>query len=403
MMGEKKMTKLTATFCIVTPLFMSGANQDKFELRGASFKGVLRFWWRALAYGRFHGDLQQIHKEENHIFGSADTGRGVFILRISQPMPANVIEANQILKDANDNVLGDGGIYLGYGLMHSNPNREKGTVKGQLLRPYLLGPSRFIVDLLFRDSVDESVVDALKLLGLIGGLGSRSRRGFGSVTLEKMEGDIKWTAPLDVVSYRSEISSLLGSLAQGMPEYTALTTNSRITLLDTGNDALSLLDIIGKKMQLYRSWGNHGKVGQVNSEKNFYQDHALAYDVANGVIPPTHPQRVVFGLPHNYYLSSSGLTPKQKKFDVVPDQNTRRASPFMIHIHRFSDNSFAGVACILPARFLPAGEKIKVKNNLVLQNIDFKFLHDFLDGYEGQAGEKDHKRPYFPGKTEVYP
>jgi CRISPR/Cas system CMR-associated protein Cmr1 (group 7 of RAMP superfamily) len=32
---------------LLTPLFMSGANQEEAEFRVASIKGALRFWWRA--------------------------------------------------------------------------------------------------------------------------------------------------------------------------------------------------------------------------------------------------------------------------------------------------------------------------------------------------------------------
>ncbi len=52
----------------VTALKMYGANKA-LELRPTSFKGIIRFWWRAI-----NGDLkwQELRKEENKIFGSLD-------------------------------------------------------------------------------------------------------------------------------------------------------------------------------------------------------------------------------------------------------------------------------------------------------------------------------------------
>ena len=41
---------IRATYRIVTPMFCGGAEQQA-EFRLASFKGVLRFWWRALMWG----------------------------------------------------------------------------------------------------------------------------------------------------------------------------------------------------------------------------------------------------------------------------------------------------------------------------------------------------------------
>ncbi|SHO81241.1 CRISPR-associated RAMP Cmr1 [hydrothermal vent metagenome] len=37
----------------ITPIFMYGADATIPELRPASIKGVMRFWWRAI-----HGDLK---------------------------------------------------------------------------------------------------------------------------------------------------------------------------------------------------------------------------------------------------------------------------------------------------------------------------------------------------------
>ena len=67
------MHKLQADFKIVTPIFMSGANQDDVELRPPSIKGVLRFWWRALAYSKFDNKMEDLHKEEEKLFGSTRT------------------------------------------------------------------------------------------------------------------------------------------------------------------------------------------------------------------------------------------------------------------------------------------------------------------------------------------
>ncbi len=52
--SENKMEKLEATFRIVTPMFIGGADQTPSDgIRPPSVKGALRFWWRALNWGRF--------------------------------------------------------------------------------------------------------------------------------------------------------------------------------------------------------------------------------------------------------------------------------------------------------------------------------------------------------------
>jgi CRISPR-associated protein Cmr1 len=73
------MTKLTAEFKIVTPLFVGGANPQSSELRVPSIKGVLRFWWRALALGRLHS-VKGVRAEEARIFGSTKGQSSVKLL-----------------------------------------------------------------------------------------------------------------------------------------------------------------------------------------------------------------------------------------------------------------------------------------------------------------------------------
>ena len=71
----------------ITPMFMYGADGKTPELRPASIKGVMRFWWRAI-----HGDLplDKLKKQEDEIFGSTDK-RSSFSIKISnyQGIPKN--------------------------------------------------------------------------------------------------------------------------------------------------------------------------------------------------------------------------------------------------------------------------------------------------------------------------
>ncbi|SFV64374.1 CRISPR-associated RAMP Cmr1 [hydrothermal vent metagenome] len=66
---------------------MRGANPNQKELRPASFKGVMRFWWRAI-----HGNLPliKLKKQEDDIFGSTDK-KSSFSIKIKkyQGIPKN--------------------------------------------------------------------------------------------------------------------------------------------------------------------------------------------------------------------------------------------------------------------------------------------------------------------------
>jgi CRISPR-associated protein Cmr1 len=83
------MIELVARFRIVTPLFMSGSDKSKAELRVPSIKGVLRFWWRALALGRL-GSVDKVREEESRIFGSAGDDVGQARVHLRLKLPKNV-------------------------------------------------------------------------------------------------------------------------------------------------------------------------------------------------------------------------------------------------------------------------------------------------------------------------
>jgi len=54
----------------ITPIFMRGVNQSRAEIRSSSIKGLMRWWFRALAGNYFGNDVVNLRKAEESIFGS---------------------------------------------------------------------------------------------------------------------------------------------------------------------------------------------------------------------------------------------------------------------------------------------------------------------------------------------
>src|SRR5437868_5871653 len=74
----------TVTFDVetLTPLFLAGVDQTKAELRAPSFRGLMRYWLRALVGGAEGTDargLEKVMKAETAIFGATDTGSTVAV------------------------------------------------------------------------------------------------------------------------------------------------------------------------------------------------------------------------------------------------------------------------------------------------------------------------------------
>lgn len=421
------MHTLTATFEIVTPMFLGGAdNTASVELRVPPIKGALRFWWRALAWGRFcqahpHGTpaeireiLKKIREEEARIFGSAEGGQGRILMRMVQSNYQVIQATNQaVLRDRSERVVGSGARYLGYGLMSA-----------QLSRPCIREGATFTIELRFArprpaqnpaetarlkqeyDSDLPTVVEAIKLFGLLGGIGARTRRGWGSVTLSEMKivappentetTAIAWEKPTTIAAYTTAIQNIVRPrmVSSGTNvEMTCFALETRINVSNWNvNDPLEALHRIGWGMQRYRANGQNGQLrrpggGNVDSEGIFIDDHDWYHGInnfsyANGGRRNYVAERAAFGLPHNY----------KDNFGVTGTNNIdRRASPLMIHVHKISDQ-FVGVVTTLPTQFLPTNS-VNAGGLNCTYTFDPTVLTDFLD-CSGTAA-KTGNTPFF--------
>jgi CRISPR-associated protein Cmr1 len=261
--------------------------------------------------------------------------------------------------------------------------------KGSTLRP-AISKGEFTVHLMFRPTTSaadkKSVADALYIFGLLGALGSRARHGMGSISLTTWAGDER-QVPTTRDAYKNSIQSVIpNQLADHLPPYTALSAKARIDISAENNDVFKLLTDIGGEQQLYRSFGLNGKVSGQPARRIFTDDHNLIFDaIKHQKAVQTLPERVVFGLPHNYRFTSfdgKGASINYKKNGVT----ARRSSPLLLHIHRLSDESYLAVNCLLPAKFLPDGASVEVavskKKFNVLPQVSWNRITDYLDGFE---------------------
>jgi len=173
---------IDATYRITTPMFCGGADQSP-ELRLPSFKGVLRFWWRSLQAGL---PVADVRKREAELFGSAEqkVGQSKVRMRLVAPQEGKLQNSGEVFEGGR---LG-GCHYLGYGVMEAFGSNKKGTKAGELTRGVMHG-GEFRVGLRLRCTEEQAqgLIHALILTGTLGGLGSKARKGFGSLTLTRLE------------------------------------------------------------------------------------------------------------------------------------------------------------------------------------------------------------------------
>ena len=302
------MTTLHAKLRLVTPAFIGDARQKPSSLRPPSIKGALRFWWRALAWPRAVAAtsteaeaLRWLHEREAELFGVAAKGdaggQGAFLLRAESPDRPPKISDWPAPRSSS--------AYLGLGLFPMKNYQDRSAIREGV---------EFELELTFRpgstDDDREEIRQALRAWGLLGGLGSRARRGFGSVQLLEID---RQSADGDRDAYESDVGKLLAPAAKvDDPPFTAFSRNAQFKILAEGTTARDA----------------HAELGRL-----FYQ-HRGQPSALRGAA------KKAFGLP------LAGL-----------DTEHRRASPLFFHIHQVEDASprrrYVAAALFLPATFHP--------------------------------------------------
>lgn len=393
MMEFSQPITFTALYRITTPMFLGGEGQqvDQNQFRNASFKGALRFWWRALNWGRLlkaaGGEttqaLKDLHDEEGRLFGLASDGRDSrqSLVQISSEL-ASETSAEKVQ-------LSQVGYLLGQGLHH---------FRNGVLRDHMAA-GKVEVRLRFKPQASEqdchSVRQAMIALGVFGALGSRARKGLGSLAIESISGPGETEARFTT---REAIRNFIGSIDFSAPPdapLSAFNANSRIDISATGRTGLSALLAINREMQLYRSYGQKGKVNGETARRNFVADHDNVLAATQGQPLADLPARAVFGLPHNYFFSST-----KDKLDINPENEGRRASPLFIHIHALDDNEFVAIQTLLAGEFLPQGMAIDVKPNVKAKraqqlknfSVDFQVIERYLDGFAAREHLRTRNR-----------
>ncbi|NTV29494.1 MAG: type III-B CRISPR module RAMP protein Cmr6 [Candidatus Omnitrophica bacterium] len=219
------------TLELVTPAFLAGAGQeaDDCDLRPATLRGHLRWWWRTMHAGYL--DAATLKSLEDAIWGSSEEG-GAIDIRLSRlvdlpavlPVPGKVIGKNRqdqdVLRPDADFIqkngldrpesssakVTQGCLYLSYGMDEMPAGRMRERKRRQCLLPGL----RWEVTITARNgfyhklaagsdekpliippgTVLKEASSALWLLCHFGALGSKGRHGFGSLS-DSEEGSLE--------------------------------------------------------------------------------------------------------------------------------------------------------------------------------------------------------------------
>ncbi len=306
------MKKIILNCEVVTPLFISGAEKGRAELRTASIKGVLRFWWRTL-----HGDIRNPKKlleEESKIFGGAgevsNEKRSSFSMKIinknlritKRELPEHKISVSAKGRIFKINILS----YLSYG-SHIYDKQIKKLV---LDRCYISPGSTFTLKLNFIDTkCKEEVLNSFFLLHSFGGIGAHSRNGFGSIRIINLKDNFQ------------KVKQLYNCTS--IPEFPAFSKGNSIYF---------------EHPNFFNSWDESlAKIGKIYREARLSLEPKHKYDL-----------RQFIGAP--IYIKIGRQTIKKSCLE-------RHAKPYFIKVYKTDSGKYKCGILFLKSRYAPDMDK----------------------------------------------
>lgn len=334
---------------------------DPRGIRIPSLRGVLEFWFRALCG---HLPSAEVHSRQAGLFGSMSTGQGVSLRPTGRPQ----FESGKLFFNR------EGGnpfsfLYLGYGpLQLLTVPSERGQERENIVTSHHADQardaiwvgneprSRFCFIARGRADQIQDLRKALTLLHLFGGVGSRSRRGWGSVEV-KMKGLEPFSGKADELA--GEISKLLATVwsqedlpsTNSLPMFSAFSQATKI-YITKGNGYSSYEHVLAefyRHFQRVRSYRDQASLA--------LDDHRLETNDFN--LPPSTsitdvPKRLAFGMPfqpghkNQWEMQYRG---RPAAASGSGEDISRRASPLFLKVVRTGKNRFVGIALFLKSEF----------------------------------------------------
>lgn len=329
--------RLEVTFRIITPTFLAGADQAKAEMRATALKGLLRYWFRALTPEHVQGRKSP----EAMLFGShwnrIGQSRIHLMLEEKEPVYYSVSKSEEIQESA---------------LYHPHPGNQDWA--------YLDPDQTFTVSIYLRpnqkgtelEQTWKGVLASLWLMMQVGGIGSQSRRGFGTVQIERWEPVGNWPSQMMEMIYRFN---------EVQPESPQAYKNQW-----------------QKQWDLIRSWfrprvGSHsspytliGPSFQTYFSKQTFEAYDHAWEQANALFQKVKEDgRYAFGLPV-----------VEGRYTMFPEKNSifkrQVASPVRIRIPRLSTKKYLLQFSFLSAPYpqkIFKGKKVQISRGKYVKTI----------------------------------
>ncbi|MBI5576796.1 MAG: type III-B CRISPR module RAMP protein Cmr1 [Deltaproteobacteria bacterium] len=380
----------------VTPGFLGGAdNKTTSEWRAQSIRGQLRWWIRAVAGGFYKGDIAKVRTVEDTLFGTTSLSSAVRVIPTGPPPKAvknggecvwgNTIDENGLAGRWGDSTAetkarlklrgkSNSIYYLGYGVIVWN--KEKKFVEYVRSRIEAGNRANFILQIQRPASeCFELLAKSVRAWLFLGGIGAKSRKGFGSMCCTDVSNDILGSKgkfiPSNIGEFKEGLKDILegirnsgtGSASVEAPcEWSHFSPASMVCIGKTShNNWVDAMMATGSWLIAFRRRYGYPNDARTWRGNNIGQDYDWA--APNGSKRRGNiPDRSGFGLPLPFGMGGETVTWMNVGGGGKEVEDNRRASPLLIHIAKLGKDYYP-IFTFLPARLVPEGAMLGFKNH----------------------------------------
>jgi CRISPR-associated protein Cmr1 len=334
---------VTRSYRFLTYVFGGGVKTREHErffdertpVRVPSIRGQLRFWWRA-CNPRECSTVEELYRAEEEVWGSTSRPSQVSLVvlkNLSAPKSVPVFRYDnrgrlEICPDMRE---------IAYGAFPLQPAREAQWVFASPGVLFDYQKQTFVLELRFPASVRNDVRVALWAWENFGGLGSRTRRGFGAIE----------RAPADPGPPPTELSKITADQIEGVPSLAgarfACSSELFDSSLDTWKEGLRRMQRLRQGAGVGRNWpspGSRSPAGRSRWPEPDAIRRLTGKCAKKHEIPVTQLDafpRAAFGMPivFHFHPGSDGDPgskgdPKGKPLELRPTEGDRFASPVIL-------------------------------------------------------------------------
>jgi CRISPR-associated protein Cmr1 len=363
---------------LITPLYGGGVGGDDVTannadpisvVRATEIRGHLRFWWRAVRGGQDEGE-PDIKTREDEIWGKAyekgDTGIPPdqivqIVVDISQEgTPIKPFRMRGRTPVAINDIPG----YAAFPLQPDQNERKKAN---PLIADVRKGV-QFLLTISYPERLSEEINAALWAWETFGGLGARTRRGFGALHLLEIDGVPYQLLPtsLDVQRWIQDEAHKHIKVGSFPPDLPHLNRNMQFAITPAVENPMRAWNNLVRKLQEFR-------LQKDENNRSAWPEADAIRKIAGKTTKnePPSPQtfpRAAFGLPIIFHFTGNDA-PENHTLNEADTRSQEReskerfASPLILRPFLCRDNRAVGLALLLE------GSRVNLEH-LILQDED---------------------------------